>query len=108
MEEPKPTNFNERRQAGRYVNSELRCTLGEIQNISASGMAILCRKAPPHRAEVLIGIGEEHICVLITRIWLKRLGFRKRLVGYLFIDPPAKLLGLLRSEKLPSHIKRVI
>ncbi len=108
VEESKHTNSNECRRAGRLVNVELQCTLGEIKNISATGMAILCRKTPPHRVEVLVGNGEEQICVLITRKWVKRLGIQKRLVGYQFIDPPDKLFGLLRNEKLPIHIKRVI
>ena len=108
MKESKHTNSDEGRQAGRLAEVELQCTLGEIKNLSATGMAILCRKAPPHRVEVLIGNGEEHICVSLTRIWVKRLGFRKRLIGYQFIDPPEKLLGLLSNEKLPIHIKRVI
>lgn len=108
MKKSERTNSIERRRAGRLANTELQCTLGMIQNISAGGMVILCRDAYPSRASVLIGTGEEHICVLIRRIWIKRIGFRKRLVGYRFIDPPENLLGLLRGANLPNHIKRVI
>ncbi|MCH7545519.1 MAG: hypothetical protein IID30_03850 [Planctomycetes bacterium] len=108
MKKTERTNLIERRRAGRLADTELQCTLGLIQNISASGMVLLCRDTIPKRASVLIGVGEDHISVFIRRIWIKRLGYKKRLVGYRFIDPPENLLGVLRGAKLPKHIMRVI
>ena len=108
MEKTESTNLNERRRAGRLANTDLQCTLGTIQNISAGGMVILCRESYPKRASVLIGLGDDHLSVFIRRIWIKRLGYKRRLVGYRFIDPPGNLFALLRGAKLPNHIKRVI
>ena len=108
MKKTERTNLIERRRAGRLADTELQCTLGLIQNISASGMVLLCRDTIPKRASVLIGVGEDHISVFIRRIWIKRLGYKKRLVGYRFIDPPENLLGVLSGAKLPKHIMRVI
>ena len=102
------TNSIEQRRAGRLSGTELQCTLGMIENISANGMVILCLGAVPYRAAVLIGHGEDHIKVHVRRIWIKRIGFRKRLVAYRFIDPPENILGLISGVKLPNHIKRVL
>ncbi len=97
------TNSIEQRRAGRLAGTDLQCTLGMIENISANGMVILCLGAVPSRAAVLIGYGEDYISVHI-----KRIGFRKRLVAYRFIDPPENILGLISGVKLPNHIKRVL
>ncbi len=102
------TNSIEQRRAGRLASTGLQCTLGMIQNISASGMVVLCQGAVPSRAAVLIGHGEVHISIHVRRIWIKRIGFRKRLVAYRFIDPPENILGLINGAKLPNHIKRVL
>ena len=108
VEESKHNKSYKRRQTGRLVNTELQCSLGEIQNISASGMEILCRDSAPYSASVLIGFDENHICVSIKRIWIKHLESQKRLIGYQFVDPPENILGLIRGAKLPIEIKRVI
>ena len=102
------TNSIEQRRAGRLAGTELQCTLGMIENISANGMVILCLGAVPSRAAVLIGYGKDHIEVHVRRIWIKRIGFRKRLVAYRFIDPPENILGLVSGTRLPDHIKRVL
>ena len=102
------TNSIEQRRAGRLAGTELQCTLGMIQNISANGMVILCQGSAPSRASVFIGYGEDYISVHIRRIWIKRIGFRKRLAAYRFIDPPENILSLISGAKLPNHIKRVL
>ncbi len=92
VEESKHTNSYKRRQTGRLVNTDLQCSLGEIQNISASGMEILCQDSAPYSASVLIGFDEDRICVSIKRIWVKHLESQKRLVGYQFVAiPPIEL-----------------
>ena len=108
VEESKHTNSYKRRKTGRLVNTELQCSLGEIQNISASGMEILCRDSAPYSASVLIGFDEDRICVLIKRIWITQLDTRKSLVGYQFVDPPENILGLLRGATFSVDVKRVI
>ena len=70
MKKTERTNLIERRRAGRLADTELQCTLGLIQNISASGMVLLCRDTIPTRASVLIGGGDVHITVFIRRIWI--------------------------------------
>ena len=108
MTQTETTNSIEQRRAGRLACTELQCTLGMVENISANGMVILCLGAVPSCAAVLIGYGEDYISVHIRRIWIKRIGFRKRLVAYRFIDPPENILGLINGAKLPNHIKRVL
>ena len=108
MEESKHTNSYKRRKTGRLINTELQCSLGEIQNISANGMEILCRGSAPDSASVLIGFDEDRICVLIKRIWITHLDTQKSLIGYQFVDPPENILGLLREAKFSLDVKRVI
>ncbi len=108
MIEAETTNTIDQRRAGRLADTDLQCTLGTIQNISANGMVVLCQGAVPSRAAVLIGHGEDYISVHVRRIWIKRIGFRKRLAAYRFIDPPENMLGLISGAKLPNNIKRVL
>lgn len=84
------------------------CSLGRIINISAGGMVVVTRERVRHRVDVVIGVVPEAVHVTAKRVWVKRYGLRRRLVGYQFIDPPPNLLQLINGSQLPTNIQRVI
>ena len=107
QEHSQDMTFN-RRRYGRIEMSMLDCAMGRIMNLSAGGMVVLGPNATHYRIEVDIGDDREAVIVLAERIWSRRNGFRRHLVGYKFVDPPPNLLQRVNGAELGSVIARVI
>lgn len=52
MDSPKPTGTDCRRGSPRMPQEMLRCNLGQVLELSAGGMRVLCEKLPPPEAVV--------------------------------------------------------
>lgn len=100
--------LNNRRQSGRVDFSGVDCDLGTIINISAGGMVVQGRPPDVLRKEVQFGEDEDTFTVNVEHIWEQKIGFRKHIIGYRFVDPPEDLLHRLCGSKLPTAIPRVI
>ena len=97
-----------RRQTGRVDFAGIECDLGTIVNISAGGMVVQGRPPEVLRREVQFGEDEDTFTVIVEHIWEQKIGFRKHLIGYRFLDPHEDLLHRLCVSKLPTAIPRVI
>lgn len=97
-----------RRQSGRVDFSGVICDLGKIMNISAGGMVIQGKLPDVLRQEVQFCEDEDAFTAIVEHIWEQKIGFRKYIIGYRFIDPPADLLQRLCGSKLSTAIPRVI
>lgn len=89
---PKPGDAPEVRRHGRLRCHLLECLLGEVQDISASGLRVRSRGKP------VVKVGE---CMILTLqsvstrlelpvevVWVKKVGFRRYDVGLRFGDLP--------------------
>ncbi len=108
MGRSKDKNHSQPRKFGRVRLPELLCSRGKVQNISAGGMAVLCRSASYRRIDVVFIKGANRVHVQAERVWVKRLGIFKRLVGYRFLDAPDDLLQRLNHKHFTTEIHRVI
>ncbi len=79
------------RRRGRLRCEDLTSNLGEVQDLSASGLRILGRRSdcPDLEASVdvrLAGPGG-HVDVACRVVWIRTVGFNRRELGLAFVDP---------------------
>jgi hypothetical protein len=81
------TSAANRREAGRVlVNGDVRCNLGQVIDLSATGMRL---QSPRRLANVLMAeIRTRSVALQIPAevVWCKRVGFRRHLAGLRFLD----------------------
>ncbi len=97
---------NNKRRHGRVRCQEIRCSLGDVVDISASGMRCRTRIKPPKNrvfAIVIDGLGDP-ITVGAKAVWTKRVGLFSREVGLVFeIISPESIQGLQRLARAAAH-----
>lgn len=88
----------ERRRSGRVrITTGVQCNLGEVLDISGTGLRLLARKAMCGVADITLlapGIG---VRLPSEIMWSKRLGFRKHLLGVRFLEVDAGTADVLRQ-----------
>ena len=98
------TPSNERRRHGRLRCEDASCCVGQVADLSASGMRVLRRGGPIMEIGDDFSItvhpnGGEPILTLPARVvWIERQGFRKHIIGLEFgelDDPSRQKLGEL-------------
>jgi hypothetical protein len=79
-------NGGGRRSTGRLRQERLQCSLGQILDLSSSGMRLVGRKAP--RTDVTVTIYDRDRILQVTArpVWSKRIGLLKREIGLTFVD----------------------
>lgn len=88
----------ERRSKTRNVEVELQCSLGQVLDISSTGMRVACRRVPKEKwVKFVLNAEVDPLPVHAKVVWAKRLGFRKHEVGLLFINPSPELDKLISS-----------
>lgn len=102
-----PISREERRSAHRYaVSNNVRCNLGEIVDLSASGMRVMTRKPLQGDARITL-LAQRAAVQLAGKIaWTKRVGFRRHMVGVEFVQVDAHAEAMLTriiSEHRPSR-----
>ena len=115
---PIPTVFegSNARRAGRVRMEMVSSTLGDVLDLSATGMRIRCARKPDCSAgseldvelEGLDGSFQVHAKVA----WVKRTGLRKHEVGLEFVDPDTEvrkqLAGLARTAPMNETFHRAL
>ena len=102
-----PISREERRNARRQaVSSNVRCNLGEIVDLSASGMRVIARK--PLQGDARISLLAQRTAVQLAGkvAWTKRVGFRRHMVGVEFVQVDAHAEAMLTriiSEHRPRR-----
>ncbi|MCC6681300.1 MAG: PilZ domain-containing protein [Phycisphaeraceae bacterium] len=98
------TDARERRRHGRLLCEDLRCNIGQIRDLSASGMKIFRKGSSIGQVgeclEITIEYMDSHMTVRAQIIRNDKAGFRKRLYGFAFVDlteeQKARLTALAR------------
>lgn len=85
-----PGRFEERRRHGRLKCDSTDCTLGELVDISASGMRVMRRGRSPYRIgfefKLDLWMDQMKIPVKVRLVHIEKRGFRRRILGLEFID----------------------
>src|SRR5687767_1398774 len=83
----KPFGGNNARQKGRIKVAQVSCSLGDVLDVSATGMRIMCKGAPPRESSVV----PVRIFGLLNPVdaqgrivWARRVGWRRHEVGVVF------------------------
>ena len=90
-------SLEDRRSKIRIPQSELHCTLGQVMDISSTGMRVTCRRMPKEVVEFELNTDVDPMPVRAKVAWAKKMGFRKYEVGLHFIDRSPQLDKLISS-----------
>jgi hypothetical protein len=114
---PIPTVFegSNARRAGRVRLSSVGCTLGEVLDLSATGLRLRAARRPDYPAGAELNVQLEGVDgpfkVRCRVAWVKRAGLRRHEVGLEFIDPDAatrrSLADLARTAPSNETFHRV-
>lgn len=103
-----PVSHDDRRRHGRIRSKDVRTRLGEVLDLSASGMRVSARGArPPHYGTIMhleLKHPEGAVQVKSRVVWIKRIGFYRFEVGLEFEDvTPTTAAGLVIIARLALH-----
>lgn len=93
-----PNAQSNSRRAGRVFCQDVRCTLGEIRDLSATGMRVRTRLKPPPLGQpftLTLESLDGPLVVACELIWVRRTGFFQREVGVTFRGLDEKTRGAL-------------
>lgn len=103
-----PKNAGTRRRHGRLPQETLVSNVGDVLDISAGGMRVISSSAPKEYAQIQIE-GYTLPGTLSAQVaWTKKRGFRKREVGYRFIDVTPKMAQALTAIAATNRFRRAI
>jgi hypothetical protein len=86
-----------RRQGGRLLQEALRCSLGDVIDVSATGMRILTNRKRRGKVTIHLEGRFGQMAVAAEVIWSRRLGFRRHQVGLRFLNLDRKQARQLRD-----------
>lgn len=88
-----------RRRHGRVRCQETRCTLGEVLDLSASGVRVLTRGRVRLKRDtvipMIIEVGDRAVPVQAKVVWVNKAGWRRRTAGLQFVDLTPELRARL-------------
>lgn len=98
----KPLPHDPRRRHERHFTDNVSCDVGDVVDMSASGMRVACRGRPPMRegqvAKMVLAFTGGKINLQIRVVWIKRKGLRRAYeIGLHFINVTPKLTAALDS-----------
>jgi DnaJ-domain-containing protein 1 len=95
------------RAATRFTASGLSCVLGDIEDISASGIRVRCASNPSVRPgdvlELTLRRGSGTLRTIAKVAWIKVPLFRAASMGLRFVDKDAEALSALLEALCPGH-----
>ncbi len=101
MTQPRPFEsadvnaVSDRRRDVRIRQNTLNSNLGQVMDLSRSGMRVLSpRRLKGPQSVVVFARQGPHLQVMARVVWSERIGFRKHMIGLEFVeDPPARQLA---------------
>lgn len=103
-----PKNAGTRRRHGRLPQETLVSNVGVVLDISAGGMRVMASSTPKEFAKIQIK-GYALPGPLAAQVaWTKKRSFRKREVGYRFLDVTAKMAQALTAIAATNRFRRAI
>lgn len=104
-----PPSEAERRQYGRIRQGELYCSLGEVEDLSAGGMRLRCRRVP--RGQLKVALRSKsgvEIEVYGTIAWRRRIGIGKHVVGVRFTGLTPEIMQKLTRIATEHRLNSVM
>lgn len=108
--EDSPSDVEDRRHSARLPQDVLlKCNLGEICDISKTGMRIR-RKGVPRNSLVSVNIsdGNEQLQIQAEVVWVKKRGFRNYEMGLQFIDLSGSDLAVISRFAMYNRYNRTM
>jgi hypothetical protein len=94
----------DRRMRGRVRQQGVVSNLGVVLDLSAGGMRILSTKSLEGEMDVQIWTESDSIALKAATVWSKRVGFRRHVIGFQFVDlderATTKLCQIAASHRL--------
>jgi len=98
---PKHETIDEHRRMGRLMCEMVKCSLGEVMDVSASGLRIRGRKVPKRYQKepirLRIGGATGKVSIMAKIVWSKRVGLRCYETGLELIEASDELRQSLRD-----------
>jgi hypothetical protein len=98
----------QRRKCGRLELEGLKCTLGTVADLSASGMRVIGRAVPKETIEVRIVSREVDFVVGVSPVWSRKVGFMRHEMGLEFVDLDEETRRCLTQLATVHRIRRAI
>ena len=100
----------ESRQRGRLRTDRLQCSLGEVADISASGIRLRSKRYPGvkigKQCQITLRVDDHKVTVRVKTVWFRRIGYRHYEAGLEFVDLTPELsnaiIEIARSASLWS------
>lgn len=113
--EPTPvpdSKSSQRRRHGRVVCQDVTCSLGQILDLSASGMRVRCKGKPPKVGVTIATTIESFDGLLFVGCsvsWVRHVGFMKNEIGVTFVAlTPLMQAALARIARGAPHNDTVV
>ncbi len=97
---PGPADKSNRRRNGRVLCQEIQCSLGEVLDLSGTGMRIRTRERIPTDGApigVILNGMDRQIYVICRIAWIKKAGFFQKELGLRFENPNPETLAALNA-----------
>jgi hypothetical protein len=89
------------RRARRYQSNVLSCDLGQVVDISRTGMRVRCASKPPIKLGQTLPLSvqsqEQRVRVSAVPVWIKRRGLRSHQVGLRFVNITLSMSAALEA-----------
>ena len=89
-----------RRRSGRVHPELVRCNLGTILDLSATGLRVRTHRRLRGTNVVVLRDGDYAVCVRAEVVWSIKRGFRRHEMGLEFIELTQETAGVLRAMAL--------
>ena len=99
---------SDRRAAARLPQDALlRCSLGQICDLSLTGMRIRCRRLPTSSLlRVQVSDGRTVLNLRAEVVWVNKLGFRKYEIGLQFLEVPPDVRKAISGMAMYNRFSR--
>jgi hypothetical protein len=103
-----PTVGSDRRCEKRHATNLLSCVVGDVVDVSASGMKLRCQSKPPVKVgqvvDTKLNSGTQRIAVQAQILWIKRRGLRSYTLGVQFVNIKSGLKRAIESLALFGYV----
>ena len=88
---------SERRSATRIPQVELQCSLGQVLDITSTGLRVLCKRVPKDKwVKFNLNSTVDPIPVHAKIVWTKKVRFRRHEIGLRFVESSSEIDKLVQ------------
>ncbi len=100
------TSQDDRRSYPRLAQEELERSVGPVQDLSVTGMRVMCVRVPTEQFEANLDDPEGSVAVKGEVAWSRRVSIRKHEVGVRFLDVTPELVRALSRVSFNHRMRR--